>query len=604
MKLRLNFSLLFLLAATLWGFGQDLLKVVDQTVKPTGYTEGHNPNWPELDSDGNRNPEQALIIVKYDGFPEEEIVNIDITPDITPLNRREELKDPLDQPITFLYVSIDNHNLSFSSKYGPARVPLINLQNGGIYEMTLLVDKKMNIDVEPLTDYDSVTVYLDRGQGKTTPARFNNVSLGKHSLMFELPDGSRVAREINVTVNSDRFNETNTPELDLRHKMPVKIESTSGNVSVFVDDVEVAKSAPVTVHLPMGDHTVKIVTNGNDREFDIATLKLDRDSKDVSVKLNPRERRKFEVTASYEGMDNVPMMLYIGKEEAYKFSEDHAKGERRSYMFDLPVGSEYKFRATYQGHEGNRTIKVTPDIGFYQNIRIKKRKKIVWPWEREYVAPPVGLTAAYVQKQYQIKQAGETVYKGSLVDWDDAPGGNHEWLHGIKAGVQYQPTFGFGLGLYTGLFYEYFRSTTDLYVVDKEEGLTSNFSKYEEHSLSLPVELFYNFPFASKVALAFHAGLEGNFMLARSYSGFVEEIDGIKFEESYDALKDEDNYFPYLPGMFNLYWQIGVQLRLGPVMLGAQMTRPVLTHKWTDELSNLQFTTTSFKNSFSLTYVF
>ena len=602
MKLKANITLLFLLTATICGFGQNLLKVVDQTIKPTGNTQGHTPNWPEFDSDGNRNPQQALIIVKYDGFPEEEIEKAIITPDLTNLNRREELKDPLGQTVSFLYVPIDNNNLTVTSKYGPERVSLNNLQNKGIYEMTLLVDKRMNIDIEPLTDDESVTVYLDRGQGKSTPARFNNVSLGKHNLMFELPDGRHESREINVTVNSDRFNETNTPSLDLRQRMPVKIESNNSNVTVYVDDVEVAKKAPFTVQLPAGDHTFKVVSNANDREFDVTTLKLELGSKDVSVKLQPRERRKFEVTASYEGMDQVPMMLYAGKEEAYKISESHAKGERRSYVFDLPIGTKYKFKATYQGHEGKRTIKVTPDLAFYQNIKIKKRKKIVWPWDREYMAPPVGLTAGYVQKQYQVKQNGKTEYKGSLVLWDDEPEGNKAWLHGIKAGVHYQPTFGFGLGLYTGLFYEYYRSTTDLFIVDEEEDLTSDFSKYQEHNLSLPVEVFYNLPFASKVALAFHAGLEGNMTLARSYSGYVEKFEGIKFEDSYDVLKDEEGYFPELPGRFELYWQVGVQLRLGPIMLGAQMTRPVLTHKW--EYKDLEYTTSSYKNSLSISYVF
>lgn len=601
MKLKANIILLFLMIASVAAHAQHL-KVVDQTIKANAGTGGITPNWPDLDSDGNRNPKQALIIVKYDGFPQEEIAKTIISPDLTNLNRREEYKDANGQPVTFLYVPIDNSRLDIKSSYGPQKVNLNNLTNRGIYEMTLLVDKRMNIDVEPLTDYESVTVYLDRSVGKNTPARFNNVSLGRHSLMFELPDGRHETREIIVTVNTDRFNETTNPDLDLRRRIPVKIESTSGDVTIYIDDVEVAKKAPYTAQIPAGDHTFKVVSNSNPREFDVATAKIDVGASASTLKLNPRERRKFEVTASYNGMQNVPMMLYAGKEEAYKISESHAKGERRSYVFDLPIGTTYKFRATYQGNEGKRTVKVTPDMAYDQPITIKKRKKIVWPWEREYMAPPVGLTVAYVQKQYQVKSDGETVYKGTLTLWDDEDGGDRDWLHGIKAGVQYQPTFKFGLGLYTGLFYEYYRSTTHKFDVDKKEGLTSDFSKYQEHSLSLPLELFYNLPFASKVALSLHGGVEGNFMISRTYSGFVEEYDGIKFEDSYNALKDEDDAFPELPGMFTLNWQVGVQLRLGPIMLGAQLTRPITKHKW--EFKGYEFTTTYIKNSFSLSYVF
>lgn len=601
MKMRLNVIILLLLTAILEGYSQDLLKVVDQTVKPLGYTHGWIPEWPLIDSDGNPDPQQALIVVNYDGFPKEEISKVFISPDVDNLNRREDHEDELGQPFTFLYVPLDNRFLSITSPYGPTRVTLPNMENRGIYEMTLLVDKRMNIDIEPLTDEESIKVYLDRSQVKSTPARFNNVTLGRHELMFEFPDGRRETREIFVNVNTLHFNETTTPGLDLRRIIPVRIESTSGNVSVYVNDEKMSDHTPYTAMLPAGDYTIKGVSNTNDRQFDVVPIKLEADSKGTVVKLEPRERHKFVVNASFEGM-NVPAMLYIGKEEAYKYSTSQVKGERREYMFDLPVGSKYNFRATYQGNEGKRVIEVKPGMLGIQTIKIKKRKKFVWPWEREYVIPPVGITAAYVRKQYHVKNEGDLTYKGTLTLWDEGIGGDGKWLNGVKAGVQYQPTFKFGLGLYTGLFYEYYFAKTDLYSVNKEEGTTSYFSKYQEHSLSLPVEVFYNLPFASKVALAFHGGVEGSFMLSRSYSGYVEELDGIKFEHSYNTLKDKDGYFPEMPGVFSLYWQIGAQLRLGPFLLGAQLTRPITVHKW--EMNGEQFTTTSVKNSFSLTYVF
>lgn len=601
MKIKSIVSVLFLLTGVVYGHAQNLI-VVDGSLKVNAGTEGHSPNWPKTDSDGNRNPEQALIVVKYDGFPEDQIGNISITPDLSNLNGRENLQDAKGQPITFLYVPIENNYLNIASPYGPAKVNLNNPANKGIYEMTLMVDKKMNIDIEPLSDYESITVYLDRSEGKSTPARFNNVSLGRHSLLFELPDGSHETREINVTVNSDRFNSSTNPDFDLRKLMPVTIESDNRAVTIYVDDVEKAKQAPATVYLPAGDHTFKVVSNSNEREFDISTIKMEMGISPGIIRLQPRERKKFEVTASFEGKSLVPVMLYVDKEEAYKISQSHAKGERPRYVFDLPVGNKYKFKATYQGNEGSKTITVTPGMDYDQTINIKKRRSFVWPWEREYSSPPVDITAAYVQKQYRVKHNGQTEYKGTLTLWDVEEEGNNKWLHGLRAGVQYQPVFAYGLGLYTGLFYEYYRSTTDIFDLNPEEGLTTNFSKYQEHSLNLPVEVLYNLPFSPKVALAVHGGLEAGFTVARSYSGRVEMYEGIKYEDSYNALKDEDGYFPELPGVFSLYWQAGVQLRLGPVMLGAQFTRPITKHNW--EYEGYEFTTTAIKNSFSLTYVF
>ncbi|MCM1152918.1 MAG: DUF4397 domain-containing protein [Muribaculum sp.] len=595
-------SLLLLAASPAVAMAQDL-KIVDNKISVNaGATSGITPEWPALDADGNRNPRQALIVIDYDGLPEEEIPKTKILPDLNNPNKRQELKDANGQPLTFLFVSLDDQSLTFNNPtFGSARLNLPRLSNKQIYSTTLQVDKRMNIDIEPLTDFETVKVYLDRSTSKETPARFNNVTLGKHSVMFEMPDGRHETHIINVTAQTEKFNEVTNPELDMRKRMPVKIESSQHNVAVYVDDQKVASQAPYTAMLPAGNHTIRVVNNNNEREFDITTVNLKQGAEQQTVKLKPSERRKFIVTANFSGYTSVPMMLYAGKEEAYKISREHAKGEQRSYEFDLPVGTKYKFRATYQGNEGKRTIKVTPDIAYSQVIDIKKRRKIVWPWDREYSAPPVGLTAAYVQKKYEIKFNGDKLYSGSLVNWDETEGGNGDYLHGLKVGVQYQPTFKFGLGLLTGLFWEYYRSSTDRFDIG-DDGLSADFNKYQEHHLTMPVQVFYNFPFASKVALAFHGGIEMDYTLAQSYSGYVEEYNGIRFEDSYNVLKDADDLLPQYPGVFSLYWQVGAQLRLGPVMLGAQISRPITSHKF--ELDQFEFTTVSIKNSFSLTYVF
>ena len=601
MKSRITISVILLIISTMCSYAQ--LRIVDGSIKVDGgATMGISPVWPKEDADGNRNPEQALIVISYDGFPENQTGNTQISTDICNPNGIKQETTEAGTPLTFIYISLEEPHLNFSHPvFGAARVKLPAIANKGIYGVTLQVDKRMTIDLEPLSDFESVKVNLDRNESKDSPARFSNVTLGKHNIVFEFPDGQQVTRTIDVTSTTNKFNEVTNPDFDLRELMPLKIESSDRNVTIYIDDEKVATKAPFITTLPSGNHTVKAVSNNNERKLDIQTVKIVKGAKETTVKLKPCERHRFRVSGSFENMSNVPMMLYAGKEEAYKISEDHAKGEQRFYEFDLPVGSRYKFKATFQGNEGSRSVKVKNDMDYDQIITIKRRQKIVWPWEREYDAPPMGLTVAYVQKKYEVKQDGKTVYNGTLAAWDDANGGNDDWLHGIKVGVQYQPTLRFGLGIYTGLYWEYYQTKTDK--LDSGEGdVTTGFNKYREHSLSLPVQLFYNLPFASKVALALHGGVNLNYMLSRTYSGYIENVNGLKLEHSYNALKDADDILPMYPDRFNLFWEIGLQLRLGPIMLGAQLTRPITTHKF--KIDGVSYTTSTIKNSLSLTYVF
>lgn len=386
MKLKITLTLMLLLTA-MCGYSQ--LRVVDNKVTVNGsHTVGITPSWPKTDSDGNRNPKQALIVIGYDGFPENQIEKTRVLTETNNFNAHETTTDKHNQRLDLYYISLEEEALVFQHPvYGPTRVSLPKMKNKGVYSLTLQVDKRMDIDIEPLTDYETVKVYLDQYKGEESPAHFEGVPLGKHPLLFEFPDGTRKSFTIDVTPQSKIFDELTNPELDMRKRMPLKIESNDHNVTVYVDDKKVADKAPFIANLPAGTYTIKVVSNLNDRKFDITTETVKLGEPMKTVKLNPRERRKFKITGDFKNYTSVPMMLYAGKQEAYKISQSHAKGEQKTYEFDLPVGSKYKFRATYQGNEGKRTIKVTPDMAYAQTIVIKPRHKIIWPWEREYDAP-------------------------------------------------------------------------------------------------------------------------------------------------------------------------------------------------------------------------
>lgn len=165
MKLKIALTLMLLLTA-MCGYSQ--LRVVDNKVTVNGsHTVGITPSWPKTDSDGNRNPKQALIVIGYDGFPENQIEKTRVLTETNNFNAHETTTDKHNQRLDLYYISLEEEALVFQHPvYGPTRVSLPKMKNKGVYSLTLQVDKRMDIDIEPLTDYETVKVYLDQYKGE------------------------------------------------------------------------------------------------------------------------------------------------------------------------------------------------------------------------------------------------------------------------------------------------------------------------------------------------------------------------------------------------------------------------------------------------------
>lgn len=105
------------------------------------------------------------------------------------------------------------------------------------------------------------------------------------------------------------------------------------------------------------------------------------------------------------------------------------------------------------------------------------------------------LSAGYIQKQW-------TYDFGGVKEKYDVFG-EDKYTNGIQFGIRTDPQFGYGFGINTGLFYEYFfDKSEELY----EDGL-EYYYKSEEHSLYLPVHLKYSLNFSKWFQLAFYGGV-------------------------------------------------------------------------------------------------
>lgn len=597
---------IFFFAVLIWitfAASAQLKLVYPQAKVNPGAASGLEYSWPEIDADGNDVDKQALVVIEYTGLNNAVAEQMQISAgDIIP-NKIQSVKGPDGSIRTLVFLPVKTTVLSIappsSTGYNSVQATLPKLTDKTIYSLDLLLDKKVRISVEPLFDVEGVNIVLDDNEKQLSPAIFRNVSLGSHKLTFVMPDGQRKDHMIDVYEQMTEFNPVSDPALDMRTLHPLRIESTKSNSTVFINGEKVSDTTPYVAKLPAGGHTIKVVDNNDPASSEERTVKITLLQKSATEKFNPRRNKEFAVSAMVDGRKE-PFTLYVNDKDSYEYTSDHRGGDRMNFPFNLPVGEKFSFKGTYQGREGSKTITVSEQMGSDLVLNIKKRRQFLWPWDREYESAPIGLTVGWVRKRYSIEdQDGQELYRGSIM-FDDEEGGNGSWMNGVRVGASYAPTFYKGLGLHTGLYWECYVKKTDIY--DEGDGYTSDYSKFQEHNLVLPVHLYWEAPFGRKIALAVHGGVSFEYCLSRKLSGYKFEYSGYEYELSYNMLKDKQEAFIMYPDRFGMSWDVALQMRLGPIVIGAELSMPLKKH--TFEVDGYKYITKAYRQALTISYVF
>lgn len=406
------------------------------------------------------------------------------------------------------------------------RLPLNNLASKGIYDITLMSEKSLTINVRTLPSSDDVRVMID-GKRFNANEDIPNIRVGKHNLSISYKGLERVNEEINVAENSVSFGNP----YDFREKKTVTFTSDPKGATLFVNG-ENKGTTPLKMELPYDNYNIEAKL-GPGEEDQLAIIV--NEISPTEIKLEPIKKKTFEVVAMYNG----------SKVDADFYLDGKAQEDRR---FSLPIGKTYSMNMTYLGNSSKKRLKITNEMSEEQIFTISARNQMVWPWQREYDATPLGFSIGYVSKQLVTTGEGEKLKENGI--WDDGEGKS---LHGIQVGFHVNPCFSYGLGLYTGLFYEFYFSSKDNY----------EYNRFKEHCLYLPAHVYFRLPFGEKVALAIHGGLGFNYSI-------------------YGAFSDKDDYYedwtdfygePAFAKRFNMAAEIGVSFRVGSVQINAQYAR-------------------------------
>ena len=181
-----------------------------------------------------------------------------------------------------------------------------------------------------------------------------------------------------------------------------------------------------------------------------------------------------------------------------------------------------------------------------------------------------GLSAGWVAKEWTTSANGRTYHENLWGELD-------KMLHGFQFGIHAQQSVFYGIGWRTGLYYEWYISTSS-YI--KEMG----FSRFNEHSLYLPLHVIFQMSPIKNVCIMPYAGFGFNWAIYGDFkdgpisgpggvtggyysNDFAENIiysivDAATYSKRRNYPYESFDYNNHSPHHWNVQAEVGIALRI------------------------------------------
>lgn len=188
----------------------------------------------------------------------------------------------------------------------------------------------------------------------------------------------------------------------------------------------------------------------------------------------------------------------------------------------------------------------------------------------------MGLSIGYVRKEW-VYDYGDAREKLDIF-WED------QYTNGIQAGLRVDCQFGYGLGLDSGLYYEYYSDKGNRLVEDDIE----YYYRMKEHALYLPLHFKYNLNFSRWFQLGLYAGLGFDYGVSGKYLLYCgsEELDSFSIYDKENDLK-----------RFNASFEYGASVRMRRLQINFTMARGLVNMSGHDDYTVKQNKTMSLSAS-------
>lgn len=485
--------------------------------------------WP-VDADGK--DEVALLIVEFQNFPPAEIQSVTPTLSGGQLVVQKDVRQA-ENGNHYMMVFLPagkNTDVTFTHpRYGSTRLSGKDFVTKQVYYVTLRNDKLLPIYVT--SNPTGAKVILDGNAVGKTPYTGQEITMGSHLLSLETPNAQiadgLVEQTIEVVDGANNF------DFDLRKEKEVEFiaSPSSATIQIFKNGSPV--TSPVQGRyrgkLKMDEYTVRGTLETSGLTVNDTYAINDNLTMPITVRVVPRRAITFKAIRN-----NEPV-------EAYVTIDGESYGKTTPCDKELEYGS-YKVTMTHEGVGKTKTLKVNKKTKSICELRLPNRQSRHYnPFNIDYQQREWGINVSYISKSYSLKVNG---HSKNYDLW-----GQEKNMNGVQAGITYQPYFGAGQGLNTGVFWQGFFGTVD----DLSD------ANYKEHSIYVPLQYQFRLPLAKNFSVALNAGAA---MTLGVYN--VLEVNGETIDIGYG---DNNESGVLMPKSFQMSLPFGVALQYKSLQL-------------------------------------
>lgn len=442
---------------------------------------------------------------------------------------------------------IPEHNSPFdidikNPRLGTTRLTVDKMEKHNIYGVVIRASGMTPVTVTSVPP--GAQVFFDNKKVGVTPLTIPDVAFGKHSISLTAPDNA-----ISQSVNShvvDVSATSATFSYDMLRKKPVTFQAVPAGAQLTLtrNGKEVARGTGKMVLSDLSYGTYKVIGYLNGEKSETVVDVTANTPAVCEIRVVPSRSISFRAI-----QNNSPVDADLNIDGSYV--------GRTPITHNLNFGT-YKVDMSYHGYHKSGRIKVGRNTDTsYQLILPNRQRSRHNPFDIDYTKREWGIAFNYVNRTYKFKSNGYTT------DYDFwLREGKHE--HGFQMGITYQPYFGYGQGLNTGIYWQMMIGG-----IDFDDG---DHAIYTENSLFVPLQYQFRLPLSETISLFLNAGVGMDI-------GFYHDMQFDGDDESYDlGYGENEDYNLLFPGMWDFSWVFGGGVQFGCVQLEAKWKKGMTNH--------------------------
>lgn len=518
-------------------------------------------DWPTTNADGLKNvPGKkrkftvAMLVVNFENMSPADIDDISLQlSDGKTLIKKPESREVNGQKCRVFFIPDgENMSMTFSSpKFGQTRISEISILDQHVYGAKIMNSTTVPVIITwtpacAKVLFDTNVVYDGPGTSVTIP----DVTMGQHSLSIIPQDfnsaNSLSQQLINVSKENASF------PFDLRKTRTITVQAKQSDARIEVKNVagEVVGQGTGKVELkeiPYGGYTITGTTKEGFKDQQTLTINDLTNSIHIIDIVGSRN-------ITFSAMQNnitVSASLNINGKDAGVTPSEHT----------LQFGT-YHVDMSYNGYQKSEKLKVNANSDPFFQLKLPNRRNSGHnPFSIDYNKRAWGIAVNYVQRSYKLRYTNGDGSKGSATI-TNLPSEDCKTMNGVQAGIVYQPYFGYGQGLSTGIFWQAFfqGAVTDGGTPDNLYDCYRN----QLHYMWVPFEYQFRLPLMKDMSLAINAGVAWEIGISNNikFRNDEAESESLGFGNSEEACQPSRNAFYFIAGLAFQYKALQVEGKL------------------------------------------